>query len=239
MSNNLDLTQLAESQNNPEIPINDKGAELDAALTETIDVDVSAGNVTVTAAQYRRAIRLNVINGAVARDVTLQAIKRLVLVRVDSSNSDPITLKLGTTSIVCLPGEMRLIYTDGSANGLEAFPLAGAGSVPFDIGVFVPGLPEASGEVLRFQVVRAFTWPLSLTGSLFKAGVAATASSTFTILQNGVSIGSITFGAASDTGSASFGSAVTFAVGDQITVTAPSVQDATLEDVSFNFLGAR
>jgi hypothetical protein len=126
MSNNLDLSQVAENQNQKFQTINDKGGELDAAITELFEADVSSGNVTVTAAQYRRAILIKATGAATSgRTVTLQAIKRLVLL-ANFSTTDSVDFILGSATITvpaaadaANPGAV-LAYTDGTTNGLYA-----------------------------------------------------------------------------------------------------------------------
>jgi hypothetical protein len=124
MSNNLNLSQVAAAQNQKEVTINDQAGELDAALTEQFVADVSAGNVALTAAQYRRAIWIKAVGAATSgRTVTLQAIKRLVAI-ANFSETDSVDFVLGSATITLAPAASAmepataLIYTDGTANGL-------------------------------------------------------------------------------------------------------------------------
>lgn len=143
MSNNLDLTQVSENQANADVAINDKGGQLDAAVTETLVVDVTAGNVTVTAANYRRAIHLLVSNASVARTVTLPAVKRAVMVESDAANTAIVTIKVGTTSFTLDHGKSCWVYTDGTTNGLVQVGAAGGGTSAIEFiigdGANVPG----------------------------------------------------------------------------------------------------
>lgn len=241
MSNNLNLDQMASHQTTPEVTHNTSNGQLDAAVTEQLSVDLTAGNVALTALQYRSNIRFFATNATAApRDVTLQAIKRLVVVESDAANTKVVNLKLGSTTIVFNPGDVKLVVTDGTANGLLTYPINPAGQgVPFDVPTYFIGKPIASQEFLRFMVVRPFTLPINLTGSLGKARVAATASTTFTINQNGGSIGTFNFAAAATVATFSFAAAVTFAVGDIITIASPGVADATLQDIALNLKGTR
>jgi hypothetical protein len=122
-----------------------------------------------------------------------------------------------------------------TSNGSSSAPTWSA--QPYDIAVSIADKPAINTAVLNFVVTRAFTWPANLTGSLFKAATAATASTTFSILNNANLIGSIVFAANSSTGAATFAAATTFAVGDLIQVVAPAAQDSTLANISFVFLG--
>jgi hypothetical protein len=44
MTNNLDLAQVAPSQNNKETTINDQAGQLDAALTEVLTIEIDDSN---------------------------------------------------------------------------------------------------------------------------------------------------------------------------------------------------
>lgn len=236
MSTNLNAPALTGGQATPETTVNDAIGAMDAAITENLVVDLTA-NVTLTAAQYRSAIRFSVTPSTASKTLTLQAIKRLVFITNDSANT--ITVALGTTNFTMTVGAAVMVYTDGTANGLFFWLLTSTTApVPYDLGLFIPGAPTISQIVLRFNVVRAFTLPVSLTGSLATAGGASTGTATFTIKQNGTSIGTIVF-TASATATFTFASAVTFAANDVITITAPGSVDATLSDISFNFKGTR
>jgi hypothetical protein len=107
----------------------------------------------------------------------------------------------------------------------------------YDIAINFEGV-TTNGEIIRVKMVRAVTLPASLTGSSFDAGTAATASTVFTLKQNGSSIGTITFAASGTTGTVSFASAVTFSAGDTFEIDAPATADATLANIAFTFAGS-
>jgi len=69
------------------------------------------------------------------------------------------------------------------------------------------------------------------SGSRARADVAATASTTFTLLKNSISFGTFNFTAAANTATCSVAADTTFDVGDRPTITAPNPADATLADV--------
>lgn len=236
MSTNLSAPALVGGQANPETTVNDAVGALDAALTEKVVVDLTL-DATITSAVYTRCVRISVTPSGVGKTLTLQASKKMTLISNDSANS--ITLKVGTTTAALAVGALALVYTDGTANGLTVAALASGTVVqPHDLHLYIPGTYTASQVVMRFNVVRAFTLPASLTGSVFNAGTASTANSSFTIKRNGTSIGTIAFNI-SATGAATFAAAVTFAVNDIITIEAPAAADATLANVSLDFFGTR
>jgi hypothetical protein len=112
------------------------------------------------------------------------------------------------------------------------------GANAYDIAVFSGGTSENSQVVFVMDAVRDFTLPEDLVGSLFNANVAATASTTYTILKNGVSVGSVGWGIGGTVGTPTFASDVTYGTGDVFEVRGPAIADATLADVRFVFKGA-
>ena len=93
------------------------------------------------------------------------------------------------------------------------------GLVPNFADVFFGGTgkPTLNDKVLVYVATRAFTMPINLTGSKGYAETAATvANPVHTLYKNGSSIGSVTWSGSSP--SFTFGAAVSFAVGDRLTV---------------------
>lgn len=121
MSNNLDLDQVAGNQNQKEITINDQAGQLDAALTEQFVTDVSAGNTTLTDAEYRGAVFFKITGATVAsRSVTLPTIKRLVAIASASDATQSVDIVVGATTIALPATESIIVYTDGTTDGLLA-----------------------------------------------------------------------------------------------------------------------
>ena len=107
------------------------------------------------------------------------------------------------------------------------------GAVPYDIAAPVFGKPAASEIVLRVRTQRAFT----LDTFYGYAVTAATGSSAvFTVAKNGTSIGTITFNTSTNASTTTVPT-TSFSVGDVLTITAPSSQNATLADVDFFLKG--
>jgi len=99
------------------------------------------------------------------------------------------------------------------------------------------GKPTASQVVFRMVAGRAFDLPASMTGSNFKADVAATTSTVFSIRKNGVEGATMTMAAAGTTGTFTNAAADSFAAGDVLTVVAPATPDATLADMGWVLVG--
>jgi len=108
--------------------------------------------------------------------------------------------------------------------------------------VYISGKP-ADGETFPiFLPGGNRRLPANLSGTRAKCkGVDPTATATFTLKKNGLSIGSITF-ATDGTPTVTFSSSIDFsagdpdspASGDDFQIDAPSPQDATMTDIAFN-----
>lgn len=260
MSSNLDLQQVSENQTLKEVSINTMSGQLDAAITEFLSIDVSASDASLTNSQYRRNVMFVASGAAVARVLTVPALKKLSLIRNDGTADVSVTR--GSTALVVGAGLVSLIYTDGTTNGLigvsgggAAYPAftGNAGKVlavngteddvewikrPLRIGVSIGGLPVANEILMLYAFDQAASFPAGMTNSQAIAGASATASTTFTVKKNGTSIGTIVFSAAGTVGSFTGFSASSFGAGDVLSLTAPTTPDVTLGAIAFNFVGS-
>lgn len=134
-----------------------------------------------------------------------------------------------------------LSFATAPPNGSKiiAWDIVGGGIVPYDIGLYLPGQPDAGGTLLQFVAPRAFTLPEKLAGSQGYAGTAPAAQADFDIQKNGASIGTMSFAASSSTATFTFASETAFAAGDRLSVIAPGMQDASLAELSVTFKGTR
>lgn len=237
MSNNLDLSQVASNQNQKEVTINDQSGQLDAALTEILEVDLSAGNVVLTDLQFRRNMVFDCNDHTVPRTLTIPAIKRGVFM-VHNHGTNIVSVVRGAVSIDIPAGEIAIFTSDGTTDGLVR---AASSSVPgiYDLAVYVSGAPTDLELVLRLAIARTFTLPVDLTGSQAKAKTAATGAVSFEIQRNSTAIGTINFAGGATTGTFTFTSEIDFAVGDIFEIFAPATADATLADISFTLIGTR
>lgn len=107
----------------------------------------------------------------------------------------------------------------------------------YDITGGTIGKPKNSTLVMNFVAVRAFTLPIDFVGSLAQAGIVGTAPSTFDIIKNGGSIGSLFFNTGSGTGVFTVALTQNIVAGDYLTVVAPATVDTTLADIRFTLKG--
>ncbi len=132
---NLDLTTIAQGQLSMYQTSNDADNELDLALTDLLACDLSAGDVTVTAAQMVRAVCFQATGNTVARVLNFPAKRRLFIVENTGSHSLDVTL--GTTTLSVAAADSSVFYADGTANGLATVVGSGVASVT-SVGLAVP-----------------------------------------------------------------------------------------------------
>ena len=240
-SPNLNITHVAAAQNQKEVTINDGLDALDAATQGLLSVDFTAGNVTLTDAQFRGAVAFVAANVSVARDLTVPQIKRLFAVS-NAAGAATLTVKRGTGAVDVAAGTAILLYADGTTNGVLALS-APPTEIPepeaktYLLSGAATGKPASSARVFHHLAGLDFTLPAGLTGSTGKAKVAATAQTDFDLLQGGVSFGTMRFAAAGTVASFISASGATIVAGDEIEIIAPGTADATLADITWTIKG--
>jgi len=233
--------RIAASQNQKEVTANDAFDRLDLAVTGRLEVDFSAGDISLTDDAFRRHVAFAAVNMAEGRDLIVPAIRRLFLID-NAAEGHALTVRQGTATVAVPAGTVQLLHITGGADGLvPAAPAsqAGSGASPFDIALWLPGQPEAAETLLRLEVARAFTLPENLAGSHGHAGAAATAQADLDLRKNGAALGTVTFAAGGQTASFSLAGGAAFAPGDRLELIAPATQDATLAGLALTFLGNR
>lgn len=268
MSNNLNLDQVSPTQTGKEVTINTALGEIDAALTGVLSVSVASANATVTTLQMQRNQKLFITGATIAgRTVTLPAVARLLAVQADSTNTQSISLVVGSTTQTLAPGVRAMVMTDGTTNGMMVLIGASAstelsdmpaartaykglhvksdGSVyelidlPYDISVFVEAVMTNGETLFSLVATRAFRIPSGAAGSAGKAGVAATASTTVTLTKNGSSFGTLVWAIAGTAATVTVSADTDFAVGDVLAILGPATADATLSAVAISLAGNR
>jgi hypothetical protein len=155
-------------------------------------------------------------------------------------------------SPVTTSGTLAITKANQSANTVWAGPTSGGAAAPtfralvaadfpaqpYDVVCSFVGQPTASATVLILTFTRSVSFASNFSGSAGTVGTNPTSTATYTVLKNGSSVGTA---AISTSGVFTFSTsgAVSFASGDRMTITAPSVQDATLANVGITLAGTR
>lgn len=137
----------------------------------------------------------------------------------------------------------KVLAVNATEDGTEWVAQSGGGGgggtgIPV-LSVFSPGVLGASEVLMRWVVPAGvtFTLPVGLTGSKFTSRVASTSTVVMDILNDAISVGSITFNN-SAAGVATFTSPVVLSENSTLTIVAPATADPDLADISMSFKGA-
>ena len=107
---------------------------------------------------------------------------------------------------------------------------------PYDIAGGISGPIAGSQYVLYFLAVRSVDIPANFSGSLASVLTAFTSAATYTIYHNGTSVGTISFAASGTSGTFSTSSAFTLAIGDSLTIQAPSTADPSAANLTITIM---
>ena len=151
---------------------------------------------------------------------------------VNAAASSGVTALSGLSDVNVVGPTNGQILEYNSASGKWENGSAIGTTAPIALVSYLPGVPAASAVVMKAIVPLAVTFPIGLSGSYAKCDVAATASVTCPITQNGTNVGSVNFAAGATTGTFTFSAAITTTPGDVIAVAAPSSPDSTFAGLS-------
>ena len=134
----------------------------------------------------------------------------------------------------------------GGAQSLASVPAysytvtgSGKASVATTVSGSYTGPTTANLVVQRYVFAGTVMFPAGLIGSQGTAGVAATATTTYSIKKNGTNVGTMVFAAGATTAGFTMPSATTFMASDILTVVTPASPDATLANLAWTFVGSQ
>jgi hypothetical protein len=202
-------------------------------LSETDGQETSVATASITTGSASNFIAYNRFILAY-RDTTSDDLYQVGLKNIVGSVGVTSTFVGLTDTPVSYSGEsLKEVRVNVGETALEFF------DPPADFAGMYNGTFSASLVVCRIPMVRAITFPSSLTGSQGVLGTAATAQTDFDILKDAVSFGTMRFAAAGTTASFISAAGATFAAGEVLTVVAPASPDATAADLGFTLKGTR
>lgn len=249
------LTEIAFSQAQADQAITDNFARVERAFNDTIDVDMSGGDVTLSVFDVIENVFFRVINaGTITRNITVpnevlsltNLTKRIMVFHSDAANSVDVKIfaqgnpnEIATIGV----GGTAVVYIHGSNGYIIATHASQAASTPsltYETHTFVSGQPGSSDELNRVPFTQTVTFGGNFSGARGSVRVNPTSAYSIDIRKNDVSVGtaSITTG-----GAVSFvsngGNSVVFNPGDVLTLVSQAAIDGTLEDVSILLLGSK
>lgn len=238
MTELLNITEVAPSQNQKEVTVNDALRALEQAHQRVTSIDMSGGAVSLTETQFTRNAIFQCSGHSTPVTLTVPTTidgntsNRVFIVQ--NRGTDTVVVTLGSGSTVDVATDTAIVIL---SDGTNLWPISGGGERIFDLGTFIAGSPTSSEVVLQYVASRPLTFPAGLTGSQGFAATAPAAQTVFAVARNGVGVGTITFAAEGNTASFVAAAAIDLAPGDRITVIAPEIADAMLADVSLTLQG--
>ena len=230
MSNNLELAQVAAAQNNKETTINDQAGQLDAGLTDKVDVALTGTTspLVLSDAQALRCMVLKLTGTHPGGAYQVHCPTNRKIYVVWNSTAGDFTFKtVAGTGILVSAGAVLILYCDGT-NAIQLAGLvatiddigdvvitaAASGQMlrfngaswvnedsPYDVGMFIPGTHGNGALLAQVVLSRAVSFADDFAGARAYAGVTATADTVLDVHKNGSPIGTITFGIGASTGS--------------------------------------
>lgn len=161
------------------------------------------------------------------------------------ANANAIAIRDAGAWVYVTPSEGWLLY-NRTANYFERFDgtvwgelATGGGSVAYSVPFGFTTAPAASETLLLHVFAEAVTFDDEWAGATEHVGTNPAASFALDVQKNGVSVGTITI---SDTGVVTFatsGGAVSFAVGDLLSIVGPGTADTSIANCAFTLKGTR
>lgn len=118
MTNNLDRTEVLANQDQKEVPINESDAILDAYGTEPLTLDFASADITITNIQWTQRAAYVCTNVTSPRLLNTPLKKGYKFIN-NTAGASTVTVIRGSTNLVIPAGENRLVYQDGTTNGLQ------------------------------------------------------------------------------------------------------------------------
>lgn len=244
----LNITQVAQDQANKYITINDAVQRLAAAGNDIHAITgIDTGPATISETEAVDHMVFSTAGGSADFDLefpsTINSVnsQRVFMVQnLDATYACTVKASTGTgAEVVVAAASTAILMITHEDVYLIASAAAGGGTVPYDIGLYIPGLPADGTEVLKFVAVRDFDLADDFAGSRGHVGVNPTATAAFDVKKNGTSIGSISISTGGVLTFATTGGAASFTAGDYLQLVNPTPQDATLSGVGITFAGTR
>ena len=249
------LTEIAFTQAQADQAITDNFARVERAFNDTIDVDMSGGDVTLSVFDIIENVFFRVINaGVITRNITIPSevlsltnpTKRILVFHSDSANAVDVKIFAQGNPVeiaTVTPGGTVTVYINGSTGYIISSHASQAASSPaltYEVHAYVAGQPIASEEVTRVPFAQTVTFSGNFAGSRGSVKVNPTNTYTVDIRKNNVSVGNATI---ATNGAVSFvsngGNSVIFNPGDVMTLVGQAAVDGTLEGPALLLIGSK
>lgn len=241
----LNIPDIAETQNNKYITHNNAIAYLEQAMNARLAKSTTGTtDITLTTNECTRYHYYEISGGSGAYNVVFLGeistnnANRVFAIKNASSQVVTVKSDAAGTTVVLNAGASAIIHQNHD-DMVKIAEFDGLTTVPYDLGASLPGLPDDNVEFMKFVAARAIDFADDFAGSVGHCGTNPTSTAAFDVKKNGSSIGSISISTGGVFTFSTTGGAVALAIGDRISIQAPSPQDATLSNVAITLKGTR
>lgn len=112
----LQIPEVANNQVNQYLTVNEALRSLEAAMNDFLPVNLSAGNKTVSLAEFVNYFLFRCSGNSVARNIDFPLGKRFFAVL--NSGTASLSVRMGAITISLPAGASAFFYTDGTVSGL-------------------------------------------------------------------------------------------------------------------------
>jgi 3D (Asp-Asp-Asp) domain-containing protein len=183
--------------------------------------------------QYVDAVQTNLTNGLALKLSLTGGTMSGAIAMGSGPASSPITTNAVTN--VTDPVNAQDAATKNYVDTITTLPNL---VLPYDLAFFFAGgMTQNNSYVGAYLAPRAITIPAGAAGSLAKCVTAPLSNCTYTILQNGASIGTVFFPGGLTVGTVSIPALITLAIGDVLAIQTPNTIDPNIQNVYVTILG--
>lgn len=244
----LGVPDIGETQNNKYITHNNAIRFLEQAANSMLSKTISGTTaVTLTNTECWRYSYYVAVDGTssgafnfifLGEPNGVDNAHRTFLFKNATANIATVKSDAAGTTVVVKAGASCIIHQEHD-DMVKLAEFNGLLTAPYDIGLFIPGLPDDGAEVFKFVAVRAIDFVDNFVGSVGHVGTNPAATASFDVKKNGSSIGSVSISTGGVFTFNTTGAGTALAIGDRLSLVSPSPQDTNLANVAMSFLGTR
>jgi hypothetical protein len=244
-SDNLKITYIDGNQNQKYVTANEAFNQIDKAFNSGATVGSLVGDAYIDEVTFTNAFFFTLEDATTSPNLT-GAFEVIVpelprFFAIYNSTGFEATIRSGVTAgatVTVDQQQIRYIYSDGT----DLYDLGSAAvGGPYDPTLFFAGSPVGGQTILSIRTSRPFTLFSGLPGTQVYAEFEPQDGDwVLEIEKNDVAVGDITItNNTNDSFSVTFGSDVSFAVGDRLSLIAPNPADSNLGNLSVTLKGSR
>lgn len=244
-TNNLGLTHVAAAQNQKEVTMNAALDGVDQALGTVYFRDLAGVSVGVTlpaSAVLNAALEFTGSAITAIATIVFPTASRQYTIRNSAVQDLQLQTSARTNASGCMITSGTFVIVQHNGTLLRAVTSVANTSSPYDVGGFIAGgISTASAELVNFVFTRQVQFEPNFVGSKARLRTSTTATTTYDIQKDGVSVGTFYFVPGPIAANAFFSATATTVFGPSsvLTIVSPASPDATAGGLYFTLAGKR